>query len=447
MTDIHPPDAIQWHEGMLLAPQHFQQLALRQESLLHAHLHLASPFHWGVLRLSVDAPALADGVFRVRELEAVMPDGLLIRHAGTDDDLLVDLSPLMDGIRKRPLRIFVAVPLAPGEGDGPERYASVEGAPVADANTGEGGLRIPRLRPRLSLLAVDRPPGKYTGLPLAEVVFRDGALALGDFVAPSLRVSPESELGRRCAAVAARLREKALSLASRVQTPTAAIGHGVVLDRRTVIHGLVAGLPPFEAILATGVSHPFTVYVALCGLIGHLTALSGGMVPPAPPAFSHDDPRTPFTLAIDIIDRLIDGVRKAYGVAAFTARNGALRLVLKESWLGAPLVIGVRHRAGAADSDAAAWIENSLIGSESTIRSIGERRILGAARRIIDRDDRLGVTPPPGVTLFSVANDPGFIRAGEPMVILNRGDPRGEKAPAEVTLYIPGDDDAADGAP
>src|SRR5262249_28543467 len=45
------PAAIQWYEGMLLAPQHFQQSSLRQEALLAYHLAALSPYHWGVSRL------------------------------------------------------------------------------------------------------------------------------------------------------------------------------------------------------------------------------------------------------------------------------------------------------------------------------------------------------------------------------------------------------------
>ena len=50
------PAAIQWHEGMLLAPQHFQQLGARQERLLHYHVETVSPFHYGVRSLRLDLP-------------------------------------------------------------------------------------------------------------------------------------------------------------------------------------------------------------------------------------------------------------------------------------------------------------------------------------------------------------------------------------------------------
>ena len=77
MIDAHDlPGAIQWHEGMLLAPQHFQQLSIRHEELLHYHLMMISPFHWGIRRLKIDQVLLIEGTLRVQELEAIMPDGL-----------------------------------------------------------------------------------------------------------------------------------------------------------------------------------------------------------------------------------------------------------------------------------------------------------------------------------------------------------------------------------
>ena len=62
-----PPivEAIDWHEGMLLAPQHFQQLSLRQEAMLSYHAAALSPFHWGVLRLRIDGAAVGARHFRV----------------------------------------------------------------------------------------------------------------------------------------------------------------------------------------------------------------------------------------------------------------------------------------------------------------------------------------------------------------------------------------------
>jgi type VI secretion system protein ImpJ len=51
------PDAILWHEGMLLHPEHFEQMTSRQELLLQHHASSA-PFAWGISRMLVDEAAL-----------------------------------------------------------------------------------------------------------------------------------------------------------------------------------------------------------------------------------------------------------------------------------------------------------------------------------------------------------------------------------------------------
>ena len=96
MSTAHDlPEAIQWSEGMLLRPHHFQQATLRQESLLYYHAALIAPFHWGVRHLKIDEVLLVDGGFRVLELEAVMPDGLVVSHPAAEGADLTDI----DGVR------------------------------------------------------------------------------------------------------------------------------------------------------------------------------------------------------------------------------------------------------------------------------------------------------------------------------------------------------------
>ena len=38
------PHRIEWHEGMLLAPQHFQQVSARMDALVAWHTLAVSPF-------------------------------------------------------------------------------------------------------------------------------------------------------------------------------------------------------------------------------------------------------------------------------------------------------------------------------------------------------------------------------------------------------------------
>src|SRR5688572_5016340 len=85
MNAYEIPDAIQWHEGLLLTPQHFQQLSSRHEALVQYGTSLVAPFCWGVRRFKHHQISLTPGKFRVLELEAVMPDGLVVVHGIPDE--------------------------------------------------------------------------------------------------------------------------------------------------------------------------------------------------------------------------------------------------------------------------------------------------------------------------------------------------------------------------
>ena len=64
MTYSFPPipERIQWHEGLLLAPQHFQQTQARTDALVSWHGLAATPLAWGVRHMEIDPGLLANGL-------------------------------------------------------------------------------------------------------------------------------------------------------------------------------------------------------------------------------------------------------------------------------------------------------------------------------------------------------------------------------------------------
>ncbi len=439
MNDERPPEAIQWHEGMLLAPQHFQQFALRSDILLNYHLRCVNPNHYGVRQLRLDPAQLVAGVVRVLELEAIMPDGLVVFYPNGGDDLSLALEPYQAELERGPLKIHLALPSRRVEGaSGSElaRYDSVEGASVVDLNTGDGELRIPRLRPRLRLIAGEVPPQKFVSFPLCEVRYRDESFSLTSFIPPLLAVTAESELGSACAVIARRLREKAVLLAERARSPAAHADEPMTLGTQATIRSLVAALPELEALIASGQAHPFQLYIALCRLAGELSTLGPGQVPPVLGAYRHNAIRASFDPLLDFIMRRIDDVQLAYREVAFEIDNGGFRLQLRPSWYRPRLVIGARRRPGATESDLLAWMERCLIGSEDRILMLTERRLLGAKRQRIERDDELGVIPGERMMLFAIDANPDIVRPDAPLFIINRFDPKLESGPLELVLYV-----------
>lgn len=434
------PEAIEWHEGMLLAPQHFQQLALRGEELTTYHMLTAQPFHWGVRHLKADPVLLVSGIFRVLEMEAVLPDGLIIHHVqGEGEPLELDLTQHADALARGRLRIHVAVPVRrpggrPTAGDLP-RYRSTEGAPVSDETSGENALQIPRMTPRLSLMATRSLPEKYTGFPVAEIALKEEAFTQTGYCPPALWVSRTSPVGEACSALATKLREKAVFLAERAKTPVGQSDRPLLQQTQTVIHALVAGLPQFEAILKTDRCHPFVLYLALNNIVGHMTAVGGALVPPSLPAYDHDDMKASFDAAIQFAIQMLDRVSEAYIAIPFSEEEGVFKLTLDPSWCDDALTLGVRARPEMTEPDVIAWMESALIGVEGVLTSMQERRVLGAGRRRIDRDQALDLVPTRGVVLFRVEIDPEFIEAGEPLLVLS-GDRGRSEPPQEIVLYV-----------
>lgn len=435
------PDAIQWHEGMLLAPQHFQQLALRGEELVSYHLSTAQPYHWGIRHLRTDRVLLVSGIYRILELEAVLPDGLIVSHVqGADDGPLeLDLNAHAEALARGPLTLFLAVPVqrlgARQTAGELARYRSVEGAPVADDTTGEGSLRVPRLRPRLAILAGETLPDKYAGFPIARIVMEGESFAEARFVPAQLAITRTSAIGEACQDLAKRLLEKAVYLAERAGTPVGQSDQPMLFRTQMMINGLVAGLPSFEALLKTDRCHPFPLYLALTQIVGNMVVVGGAQVPPPLDAYDHDDPKRSFDAAIQFAIQMLDRVSESYTAIPFTDADNVFSLVLEESWYTDSLTVGVRARPEMTEQDVIAWIEGALIGTESTLPTMRETRVLGAARAQLDRDRTLDLVPTRGVVLFRIEVDSDFIKPGERLLVLS-GDHGRRNAPREIVLYI-----------
>ncbi len=434
------PEAIQWYEGMLLAPQHFQQLAVRSEELLHYHILLSAPFHWGIKNLKIDQVLLIDGIFRILKLEAVMPDGLIVTHYHDNESMLeIDLNEHIEALKKKPVLIHIVVPaLKPGmafmKGSLP-RYDSVEGRPVPDENTGDSELSIARLKPRISLLLTDNPSQKFCSFPIAQIAYKNESFTMTDFIPPALNISIKSPIWDICTKIAGKIREKAVFLSEKISSPASPVKGTKALETKLLIWHLTCGLPHFEAVINTGVSHPYAIYLSLCSLVGNIAGLGAGTVPPVLKAYDHNNLRESFRQAEDFIFRMIEkGILESHTPVSFELSDGIFTLKLKKSWITPRIIIGAQQRPGASPADMEAWMEEALIGSEPVIESLREKRILGAKRKRIDSDGEL--VPTGGIMLFSVEADSAFIHEDEVLSVLNASDPLAKRGPIEIILYI-----------
>lgn len=435
LNDI--PEPVLWHEGMLLAPHHFQQAWWRGEALLGYGLAQVGMFPWGVRRLSIDRAMLAAGHIRILALEGILPDGLAILHPRDDEPYLeLDLAPFKDQLAQSPMAVHVVVPAdnprpEPGE---TRRWRSVEGGAVADANTGDNRMAIPRMRPALSLAITEgptTPPARrFVSMPIARIGFRDDAFSLEPFAPPRLDFPSGGELATLTRSVVQRLREKASAIADRIQG-----GGELPLGGMTdTLRALVAPLPRLEGLLQIERVHPFQVYLALCDLMGSLAWLGGQPVPPTPPAYQHDDALPAFAIIGEYVLKVMERVREGYRSLRFKRQgDGHFTLGLDAGPLPATLVVGARVPQAVAPGETAEWLSKALIGSAPMMKAIGERRIRGATRLRIESADELGLTPPAGMVLFRITADPSFIVPDQALEIVGAGN---GVEPVEIQMFV-----------
>jgi type VI secretion system protein ImpJ len=434
------PASIQWHEGLLLSPQHFQQLCLRQERLLHYRLGQAAPLYWGVSQLRTDQALLFEGTLRVLELEAILPDGLVVSHGQgqvPETDLQVDLRPHLEAAKQGPVLVHLAVPVErPGEkaeGD-MGRYSSFSGDPIADETTGARPLRIPRLRPRLRLLAGnDPPPARFCVLPILAVRYKNGAFLAAEYIPPLVRVAPDSPLGELYGQVCRKIREKAMYLVELIRAPAITTKPEVVEENKRLISYLVAQLPTLEALLRAGAAHPMILHAALCAVAGSVAAIGNQLIPPVFPAYDHNNIRRSFSAVADFISQTIDeGISEAFTAIPFRWDNGLFTLNFEREWADRVLIIGAKAPPGMADQQLQDWMNTSLIGTSGKYRMLRDRRLLGANRQPVDRYEGLVATR--GTLLFQLKVDPEYIVPNEALLVGNAG--AGGVRPAEMFLYV-----------
>src|SRR6478735_4796013 len=103
------PDPICGFEGMALLPQHFQTQALHAAGHAALLAGAARPQFWGVLSLEQEEAGLTEGLVRITALDAILADGLPIRHTVDDPVLQVDVRQAFSS-PEQTVTVYLAVP-------------------------------------------------------------------------------------------------------------------------------------------------------------------------------------------------------------------------------------------------------------------------------------------------------------------------------------------------
>jgi type VI secretion system protein ImpJ len=167
-------------------------------------------------------------------------------------------------------------------------------------------------------------------------------------------------------------------------------------------------LPEIEATLNARSAHPLDLYCKLAGMAGALASLQPGNGVPIFPAFDYTELLVSFEPLIKWIDAALATIRQGYRVHQFTAEPGGF-------WIDPPattgpsmpreFVIGLRMPAQAGESDAGAWLEQTVIASRDHLPALARQRMRGLPRRHLLREERAVYSVGDDTAMFALTLD------------------------------------------
>ncbi len=400
------PDAVCWHEGMQLLPQHFQLQGLRAEVLAAHFAQAGNPWFWGISQLELDPAALSAGLVRVLALEAILPDGLLVSiKPGEGAVLELDVSGAITQSATSSATVFLAVnPLGRGGQVLPlrGRLQSTVGEAVPDLASGEHPEPILIWRPAARLVT-DTGRADSVCLPLLRISKEGGGFVRQSYVAPTPRILPESTLGRAVAALCARTREKCLFLGGRLRQAEQAGNHDDMSEIRRQLAALWARLPEVEAALNSRIAAPDRLHGLLVGMAGAWCALDPLAGVPAFAPLDYLDLKRGYDEVLDWLENALTRVRVGYRCLVFEQVEQGFTLQLPDLQSRRQrLVIGLRMPAGAGEQAASYWLGQAIIAAQDQVPTLARQRMSGLAHQSMSRAEQVAYSVGEDTRLFVV---------------------------------------------
>jgi type VI secretion system protein ImpJ len=442
------PLGINWHEGMLLSQHHLQQNDLRQFHVLAHQIRLISSIHFGVCHLRIDNVAFADGLYRINEIEAVFPDGLIYSYFPDENVKLRSLEANLTtsmGRSKTEVTIYLTIAESIGNVSpilsNPPRYYSVYGGYIADENIPDNEIKIPRLFPN-ACLSIDTIPEMCIGFPLCKINRIDGVYSIKNWTPPCFFIAKHFPLWERCSMLALSLREKATFLSERLSNSSGKTN--IRTGTEQLLKQILMILPPFEALVYSDNIRPYELYEELAEILGAVSVFRPTDMIPVMHPYNHNDIDGSIYPLMNIIEKYISIIDRGFSVLAMNKKErffyyyiNTQDIALCSSTLcNGNIYVGLKGSNNNSYSKTEAWMMNAVLVSDFAVDNVRDKRIKGATRSIANEEIVSQIMPGNGVILFEVYLDNNFIMPEQNIHVFNPGDSENTR-PIEINLYIP----------
>lgn len=303
------PNRVAWDEGMMLAPQHFQQLERWIEAELRDRAAVGSTWSHGFTALEIDRGALAGGQLAVVHMAGVLPDGTAFQCPGRD-----------------PLPPARAVQQAfEGKVEAVDVYLCLPQVTPGTSAYGDVGTMVPLLRRRTRLADAARPETEreigtaqlnltlrlagesldgFRAMPIARVVRGSGGgveLAPG-FSPPPLTIAAMPQALSVLRQVTGMVAQKWTELSGKRRGSGSGMADASGL---MLLHTVGENLPLLRHCVDHGSVSPERAYLVLARLAAQMCTFHASMTPTEVPAYSHDNPGPCFRELGDMLQELL----------------------------------------------------------------------------------------------------------------------------------------------
>jgi type VI secretion system protein ImpJ len=416
---MKPRPKVSWAEGLLMMPQHLQQLDSYHESLIATRLAALDPLSWGVVQMQLDDHALDQRSAGLAYFEGILPDGMpLWLGAGYP----LPIPRVIEGHfppSQAALEVFVGVPKERsgannfGSDGEPLRY-NVQTRKVFDLGADDQSADVGFATPNAVLLFGDESRDAYVTMKVAEIV-RDskGALTASDtYMPPCLRVAAAPVFALSLQRLLAKMvsRHRALTESRRHAGEGRLEFTAADVTRYLQLHALNGALPALHYLLEVGDISPRNAFLMLSQLAGQLATFStqADMTQPLP--FDYGDLRGTFKPLFALLDMLVSVTDTEQYVACtlkphgntYVGDLGDERLPRCQRYLFA--VESALPRAHVIDE----FIGKAKIASHADIDIVTAQAIRGVP---VEANKQLPpqIPPRPGVVYFDVSVDKDFV--------------------------------------
>ena len=461
---------VQWYEGMLLSPQHFQQNNLYFEQVINHKVALVQPYYWGVTELTIDPNAIQRNEVIIKSVAGILPDGTPVsfgqpvkenEYKPSDNrldpannySLSLKLHELTDIKDNSELLIYLGVPTrsdacASDAETERKRYDSVNVGKIIDINDMNNEVDLVRLRPRLHLLAGKQyDENKYSAIPILRIKNNGKQDYCTLPFTPPIFTLPKSALPHNVS-----LGVKLESLLEKIYTKAKGVRdffvqtkdpNSIVSEQqKRRIHYLMAYYPALEMLLKSETAHPFDLYKTVVNMAGHMSVLHESMMPPPMQTYEHNNIDESFQYLFDFIEQIVEKVDLNFKSIPFAKIDDIYQANISNIPRSKKLQLVCKIAQGSTIEMLEKWVQTASIGSkeywEKTIKLV---RISGAERTIVKEFSDLKISANDDEIFVEVNVDPdsenNLVKENDLLFIAGADQSLAQHAPSLINWFVP----------